>query len=241
MARGAIRRIRDQNLTSEDTCAGRYPSPIGFSCARGKVPRWAPASAGACGEACLYPTNTASPAHAEVSCRNYAEPAARDSGMRRRGGERRLCHPGKSDRIYPGASTRIAPSLYWVPDICSRKFRDDRIGSLVPSSCTNSRTGLRHPGIHHSSSARRSRGAAGAVALRLEFVMATDWSVTARRAGQEFRRAPSRGPMVPGLRYRCHANDSTVLLTRMAHPGRFNSRATGRGGFPTCLRKPTLA
>ncbi|MAN90734.1 MAG: hypothetical protein CME92_07715, partial [Hyphomonadaceae bacterium] len=33
-------------------------------------------------------------------------------------------------------------------------------------------------------------GAAGAVALRLEFGMATEWSVTARRAGQEFRRAP---------------------------------------------------
>ena len=76
---------------------------------------------------------------------------------------------------------------------------------------TQSRTGARHPGIPYSSSARRSRGAAGAVALRLEFVMATEWSVTARRAGQEFRRAPSRGPMVPGLRYRRRANGSIVL------------------------------
>ena len=57
------------------------------------------------------------------------------------------------------------------------------------------------------------------MALRLGFGMATEWSVTARRAGQEFRRAPSRGPMVPGLRYRRRANAATVLLTRMAHPG----------------------
>ncbi|MEP2388261.1 hypothetical protein, partial [Hyphomonas sp.] len=77
-------------------------------------------------------------------------------------------------------------------------------GPLPFLGSTSSRTGLNHPGIPWS--ARRAVGAAGAVALRLEFVMATEWSVTARRAGQEFRRAPSRGPMVPGLRYRRRAN-----------------------------------
>ena len=56
-------------------------------------------------------------------------------GMRRRVGERRCCHPGKSGRIYPGPSTWIAPSLYWVPDICSRKFRDDRKGRGSDRPC----------------------------------------------------------------------------------------------------------
>jgi len=86
-------------------------------------------------------------------------------------------------------------------------LKDTKIGIFS----TQSRTGARHPGIPYSSSARRSRGAAGAVALRLDLSMATEWSVTARRAGQEFRRAPSRGPMVPGLRYRRRANGSIVL------------------------------
>ena len=36
--------------------------------------------------------------------------------------------------------------------------------------------------------------AAGAVALRLGFGMATEWSVTARRAGQGLQRTPRKGP-----------------------------------------------
>ena len=71
-----------------------------------------PAQGPAGGKAYLSPTNTASPADAEVSCRNYAEPAARDSGVRRRDGER-----GK-----------------WVPDICLRKFRNDRRGQAASAS-----------------------------------------------------------------------------------------------------------
>ena len=58
----------------------------------------------------------------------------------------------------------------------------------VPSR-TKSRTGAHHPGIPWS--AQRAVGAAGAVALRLEFVKATEWSVTARRAeGWGFRTLP---------------------------------------------------
>jgi hypothetical protein len=88
---------------------------------------------------------------------------------------------------------------------------------------------------------RRAVGAAGAVALRLDFCLATEWSVTARRADQEFRRdtftrAHGPGSSLPTPRERFHRAFHThgpsgeVLLPRsrtrripnlpsQAHPG----------------------
>jgi len=73
--------------------------------------------------------------------------------------------------------------------------------------------------------------------------MATEWSVAARRAGQEFQRAPAWGPMVPGLRYRRRANDSTVLSHAWLIRGflpcdrtrRFPNRASSAHPGLTCL------
>ena len=109
---------------------------------------------------------------------------------------------------------------------------------IFGSSCTHSRTGFRHPGI---SVRLKEPGAAGAVALRLELKRLRNGALPPAAPDRGFGGTPSWGPMVPGLRYRRHANGSSVLFTREVHPGRPDSRAAGRGGFPTCFRRLTLA
>jgi hypothetical protein len=85
---------------------------------------------------------------------------------------------------------------------------------------------------------QQSHGAAGAVALRLELNKATEWSVTARRAGQGFRRDTLMGPMVPGLRYRRRANGASVLFTREVHPGMSPGLPDEAGSLPAFAGSP---
>ena len=117
---------------SEDTCGGRYPSPIVTICARGQVQRWAPASAGACGGECK-PLSPQSP-HPR---RRPGSPAARALSQPQ---EAPAC-AGDAERgefVIPESASRLSGAhparrhpCCWVPDICSRKFRDDRHGTPV--------------------------------------------------------------------------------------------------------------
>ena len=123
MGRERLRRITHY----EDTCEGRYPSPIVASCARGKVQRWAPASAGAGGGKCFLPQTPyprrmpGSPAEATRSQPHETPACAGEAG---RGDFVIAENPAGFVR---DPDSQITLSLYWVPDICSRKFRDDEV------------------------------------------------------------------------------------------------------------------
>ena len=83
-------------------------------------------------------------------------------------------------------------------------------------------------------------GAAGAVALRLELNKATEWSVTARRAGQGLRRDTLMGAHGPGSSLPA-PHERVFRAFHTGSPSGDVSRAAGRGGFPTCFRRLTLA
>jgi len=99
--------------------------------------------------------------------------------------------PSRSPSSSPFARGRTAPKQ----GVCCLRSSpckgEDRWGSVMFLPAQTS--GLAET-IRVSPSWLKEPGAAGAVALRLDFGMATEWSVTARRAGQEFRRTPRKGP-----------------------------------------------
>ena len=112
MARRGTRRIRDQNLTSEDTCEGRYPSPAAPSCTGGNIRRWAPAFAGACGgKSDLSPTN-----RIPGGCRGLLQ--------KLRGASRaRFRHPPESrgeETVFPHASSPTRSVWGPISERCPR-------------------------------------------------------------------------------------------------------------------------
>jgi len=104
--------------------------------------------------------------------------------------------------------------------------------------CTQSRTGARHPGISCSSSIWRSRGAAGAVALRLMI-----WN----GYGMERYRPPRRTGVSASTRMGAHGPGSSLpaprkrihrAFTRMAHPGISPVRPDEADSQPSFLGSP---
>ena len=124
------------------------------------------------------------------------------------------------------------------------------MGVCEVPSCTFGRTGARHPGI---SVRLKEPGAAGAVALRLELNKATEWSVTARRAGQALRRDTLMGAHGPGSSL--PAAEEKQSHCDCPEQAQAQAQGSGRGlsreivplarflflDSPTCFRRLTLA
>ena len=85
---------------------------------------------------------------------------------------------------------------------------------------------------------QQSHGAAGAVALRLELKRLRNGALPPAAPDRGFGGTPSRGPMVPGLRYRRRTNGSSVLFTREVHPGMSPGLPDEAGSLPAFAGSP---
>ena len=109
---------------------------------------------------------------------------------------------------------------------------------IFDSSSIQSRTGFRHPGISVRSLTEPRRGWRRGAPPGTE--KATEWSVTARRAGQGLRRDTLMGAHGPGSSLPA-PHERVFHAFHTGSPSGDVSRAAGRGGFPTCFRRLTLA